>query len=130
MKEELKNMSEESLKNLEEIVESELLTVEDIRERLEFTEKGKTRQTIQNCKYVLENDPCLKGVICRNEMTCQIDIRKEVPWKRRGLHMTDTDMNNLSLYLEQNYGLTSDRVITKAVDIVANENSFIQLLSI
>lgn len=33
MKEELKNMSEESLKNLEEIVESELLTVEDIRER-------------------------------------------------------------------------------------------------
>lgn len=38
--------------------------------------------------------------------------------------MTDTDMNNLSLYLEQNYGLTSDRVITKAVDIVANENSF------
>ena len=31
MKEELKNMSEESLKNLEEIVESELLTVEDIR---------------------------------------------------------------------------------------------------
>ena len=49
MKEELKNMSEESLKNLEEIVESELLTVEDIRERLEFTEKGKTRQTIQNC---------------------------------------------------------------------------------
>ena len=41
MKEELKNMSEESLKNLEEIVESELLTVEDIRERLEFTEKGK-----------------------------------------------------------------------------------------
>lgn len=42
MKEELKNMSEESLKNLEEIVESELLTVEDIRERLEFTEKGKT----------------------------------------------------------------------------------------
>ena len=124
MKEELKNMSEESLKNLEEIVESELLPVEDIRERLEFTEKGKTRQTIQNCKYVLENDPCLKGVICRNEMTCQIDIRKEVPWKRRGLHMTDTDMNNLSLYLEQNYGLTSDRVITKAVDIVANENSF------
>ena len=33
MKEELKNMSEESLKNLEEIVESELLTVEDIRKR-------------------------------------------------------------------------------------------------
>ena len=38
--------------------------------------------------------------------------------------MTDTDMNNLSLYLEKNYGLTSDRVIAKAIDIVANDNSF------
>ncbi|MDE8700351.1 hypothetical protein [[Ruminococcus] lactaris] len=107
MNEELQNMREESLRNLEEIVESELMTVKDIREQLDYTDKGKTRQSIQNCKYILENDPCLKDVICRNEMTCQIDIRKKVPWKRRGIHMTDTDMNNLSLYLEQNYGLTS-----------------------
>ena len=33
MNRELQNMSEESLQNLEEIVETELLTVEDIRER-------------------------------------------------------------------------------------------------
>ena len=57
-------------------------------------------------------------------MNCQIDIKKKVPWKRRGVQMTDTDMNNLSLYLEKNYGLTSDRVIAKAIDIVANDNSF------
>ncbi|WP_243861977.1 ATP-binding protein, partial [Coprococcus comes] len=114
MNRELQNMSEESLQNLEEIVETELLTVEDIRERMDTTEKGKIRQSIQNCKYALEHDPCLKGAICRNEMTCQIDIMKKMPWKRRGVHMTDTDMNNLALYLEKNYGLTSDRVITKA----------------
>ena len=128
MNRELQNMSEESLQNLEEIVETELLTVEDIRERLDTTEKGKIRQSIQNCKYVLEHDPCLKGAICRNEMTCQIDIMKKMPWKRRGVHMTDTDMNNLALYLEKNYGLTSDRVIAKAIDIVANENSFHPIL--
>ena len=128
MNRELQNMSEESLQNLEEIVETELLTVEDIRNRLDVTEKGKIRQSIQNCKYALEHDPCLKGAICRNEMTCQIDIRKKMPWKRRGVHMTDTDMNNLALYLEKNYGLTSDRVITKAIDIVANENSFHPIL--
>lgn len=128
MNRELQNMSEESLQNLEEIVEMELLTVEDIRNRLDVTEKGKIRQSIQNCKYALEHDPCLKGAICRNEMTCQIDIMKKMPWKRRGVHMTDTDMNNLALYLEKNYGLTSDRVITKAIDIVANENSFHPIL--
>ena len=93
MNRELQNMSEESLQNLEEIVETELLTVEDIRNRLDVTEKGKIRQSIQNCKYALEHDPCLKGAICRNEMTCQIDIMKKMPWKRRGVHMTDTDMN-------------------------------------
>lgn len=128
MNRELQNMSEESLQNLEEIVETELLTVEDIREWLDTTEKGKIRQSIQNCKYALEHDPCLKGAICRNEMTCQIDIMKKMPWKRRGVHMTDTDMNNLALYLEKNYGLTSDRVIAKAIDIVANENSFHPIL--
>ena len=128
MNRKLQNMSEESLQNLEEIVEMELLTVEDIRNRLDVTEKGKIRQSIQNCKYALEHDPCLKGAICRNEMTCQIDIMKKMPWKRRGVHMTDTDMNNLALYLEKNYGLTSDRVITKAIDIVANENSFHPIL--
>ena len=116
------------LADLEKIVETELLTVDDIRNRLDVTEKGKIRQSIQNCKYALEHDPCLKGAICRNEMTCQIDIMKKMPWKRRGVHMTDTDMNNLALYLEKNYGLTSDRVITKAIDIVANENSFHPIL--
>lgn len=128
MNRELQNMSEESLQNLEEIVETELLTVEEIKERLDITEKGKIWKSIQNCKYALEHDPCLKGAICRNEMTCQIDIMKKMPWKRRGVHMTDTDMNNLALYLEKNYGLTSDRVITKAIDIVANENSFHPIL--
>ena len=104
--------------------EQEMLTPEEIRDNLEVTEKGRIRQSIQNCKYVLEYDPCLRGAVCRNEMTCQIDIKKKVPWKRRGVQMTDTDMNNLSLYLEKNYGLTSDRVIGKAIDIVANDNSF------
>ena len=35
MNRELQNMSEESLQNLEKIVETELLTVEDIRNRLD-----------------------------------------------------------------------------------------------
>ena len=124
MSSEWKNISEESLKKLEHIVEQEMLTPEEIRDNLEVTEKGRIRQSIQNCKYVLEHDPCLRGAVCRNEMTSQIDIKKKVPWKRRGVQMTDTDMNNLSLYLEKNYGLTSDRVIAKAIDIVANDNSF------
>ena len=42
MNRELQNMSEESLQNLEAIVETELLTVEDIRERLKVNPFVKT----------------------------------------------------------------------------------------
>ena len=77
------DISEESMRKLERIAENEMLTQEEIRENLDVTEKGKIRQSIQNCKYALEHDPYLQGAICRNEMTCQIDIMKKVPWKRR-----------------------------------------------
>ena len=77
MSSEWKNISEESWKKLEKIVEDEMLSTEEIRGSLEVTEKGRIRQSIQNCKHVLEHDPCLKGAICRNEMTCQIDIKKK-----------------------------------------------------
>ena len=62
---EWKNISEESWKKLEKIVEDEMLSTEEIRGSLEVTEKGRIRQSIQNCKHVLEHDPCLKGAICR-----------------------------------------------------------------
>ena len=47
-----------------------------------------------------------------------------MPWKRRGELFTDTDENNVKLYLEKNYKLTSERVIRTALDIFSNENSF------
>ena len=38
---------------------------------------------------------------------------KEMPWERRNNSptVTDTDENNLKMYLEENYELTSERVI-------------------
>lgn len=110
--------------NLEEIVMDELLSPKEIKEQLDKTEKETVKQSIKNCMFALEHDPLLKGAIKRNELTCQVDLTEEVPWKRRTTHLTDTDMNNLALYLESNYDIISDRVITKAVDIIANDNSF------
>ena len=45
MNRELQNMSEESLQNLEEIVETELLTVEDSREQVARSEHGNNRRS-------------------------------------------------------------------------------------
>ena len=90
---------------LEDIVNEEMLTVEDVNEMLEHTDKGRTKQTIRNCVTVLQNDPVLKKAIKRNELSGRMDIVKEVPWERRSesLTVTDTDDSNLKMYLEDNY---------------------------
>ena len=111
---------------LEDIVNEEMLTTEDVNNMLEHTDKGRTKQTIRNCVTVLQNDPVLKKAIKRNELSGRMDIVKEVPWERRNNSptVTDTDENNLKMYLEENYELTSERVIKAGIDIVSNENNF------
>ena len=126
MKKELTNISEKSLMELEDIVNEEMLTTEDVNNMLEHTDKGRTKQTIRNCVTVLQNDPVLKKAIKRNELSGRMDIVKEVPWERRNNSptVTDTDENNLKMYLEENYELTSERVIKAGIDIVSNENKY------
>ena len=50
---------------LEDIVNEEMLTIEDVNNMLEHTDKGRTKQTIRNCVTVLQNDPVLKKAIKR-----------------------------------------------------------------
>ena len=88
---------------LEDIVNEEMLTTEDVNNMLEHTDKGRTKQTIRNCVTVLQNDPVLKKAIKRNELSGRMDIVKEVPWERRNNSptVTDTDENNLKMYLRK-----------------------------
>ena len=57
-------------------------------------------------------------------MTEQIDIVKPLGWERTSTTLTDMDMNYLLLYLEENYGLTSEKKVQSAIKIVANENRY------
>ena len=91
---------------------------------LETTEKGKTRKTIDNCVKVFRNDPYLQNAIKKNELTGKIDIVKNLGWKRHGRGITDNDIYQLQWYLERQYGLFHDKMINKAINIVANENSY------
>ena len=63
---------------LEDIVNEEMLTIEDVNNMLEHTDKGRTKQTIRNCVTILQNDPVLKKAIKRNELSGRMDIVKEV----------------------------------------------------
>ena len=100
------------------------IEIKDVYDNLEKRKDGTTRQTISNAIIVLENDPEFKGAIKRNELSCQTDIVKEMDWRRRSKSFTDTDFNNILLRMEKRYGITRDKNVKRAIDIVSNNNHY------
>ena len=96
---------------------------EEIREMLECTNDGKTRQSIENAVIVLENDPRFAEGIVYNELTERIDIVREMPWRRSGTMMDDTDEVHFCYYLEADYGLSVEQKVRNALKVVANKHS-------
>ena len=101
--------------------ESTTMTKEEIRMMLKTNSKGAVMQSLGNCMLVFQNDPLLKGSIRRNSLTERIDIEKDLGWCRSDTAVTDTDINYLRLYFEENYSITAEKNIQCALDIVANE---------
>ena len=99
-------------------------TVEDVRNSLEQSQKGKVYNTAVNYKRVLQCDPLLCGAIRKNLLTERIDIVKPLGWYRDSPTLTDVDIKYLLLYFEENYGLTVEKKITDAVTVIANENRY------
>ncbi len=88
------------------------------------TQKGGVKNSIRNCLTVFQRDPLFRGALRLNLLTEQIDIVKPLGWERTSTTLTDMDMNYLLLYLEENYGLTSEKKVQSAIKIVANENRY------
>lgn len=97
-------------------------TVEEVKGMLETTEKGGVRNSIRNCVTALQQDPLLSGAVAYNILTERTDLVKSIGHERSGSAMTDTDMKYILLYMEETYGLTSEKKIADAICIVANEN--------
>lgn len=73
---------------------------------------------------MLENDPKFKDVICYNMMTDRNDIVKDLGWYRESPVLTDSDIDHIMLYLEENYSLTTEKKIKSAINVVAMENKY------
>ena len=92
---------------------------------LDTTEKGGVRNSIRNCLTVFQYDPLLAGALAYNLLTDRTDLVKPIGCQRpHGTSMTDTDMKYIRLYLEETYGLTSERKIADAADLAAHQNSY------
>ena len=99
-------------------------TTEEIKEMLEGTQKGGVKNSIKNCLTVFQRDPLLRGAISYNILSERVDIVKPLGWERASATLTDMDMKYLLLYLEEHYGLTSEKKAENAIQIVANENRY------
>lgn len=102
----------------------ELIENESVKALLEPTRGGGAKNSIGNCVTVLKNDPMLVGAIKHNVLTGRTDIVKALGWERESRTLTDTDMKYLLLYFEENYGLTNEKKLLSAIQIVANENRY------
>ena len=102
------------------------MTTEAVRDLLETTDKGQVRNLITNAETILSYDPLLREAIRFNELTQRVDIVKPLGWDRgsSGPGLEDNDMNNIHIYCEKTYGITSQKLIEEAVHIVANRNRF------
>ena len=107
------------------LAESKNHTVSEVLAMVARDEKDRVYQTIDNCMIVLKNDPVLKGAICHNDLTCKMDLRKDLGWGLPdGGGIRDVDINQIEWYLERTYGLKNYKAIGKALNIIASENHF------
>ena len=117
--------SKDAWEEVGQVLDAECSSVDDIRTDLEKSDKGNVKQSIKNCMTVLYRDPMLKGTIRRNELTGKTDIVGDYKWKRNPTpSITDVDTFQIQRYMEETYGLRNDRIINKAIAIVASENGY------
>ena len=90
---------------------------------LSIDDKGKVKQTIGNIVQALCYDSCTKDMLRYNEMTDKIVVTGAW-WNRSSISLSDNDVNNIRLYLEQNYGLSHEKNIPRAIDIIAHQRSY------
>lgn len=105
-------------------MDTEMPTVDSVKAMLSLNERGTVAQTIENAVTILKYDPVLRDKIKRNELSGKTDIVAPVIWKRDNISITDTDVYQIQRYLENTYGIRSERAINKAINIVASENTY------
>ena len=96
----------------------------EVRGTLDRTENGGVKNSIKNCLTVFRLDEVLHQSIRYNLFTEKTDIVKPLWWHKRSPVLNETDVNYLMLYLEENYGLSVESKISRAISIIADKNKY------
>ena len=94
--------------------------------KLQVTQKGDIKPTIDNIRIIMENDPFLKGKFALNKFAGRGEVLGPLPWELGGSRRlwSDTDNNGIYWYLEKRYNITKRGNIDAALDVHAATHAF------
>lgn len=95
-------------------------------EKLQRTQNGTIKSTIDNVLTILDNDPLLKGKFAHNLFASRGEVLGALPWQQKADRRlwSDTDSNGLYWYMEKCWGITGRGNIDSALDIHASLHAF------
>lgn len=99
---------------------------DDIFTKLEYTARGNVKASANNFALIFHEDLNLAGLLAYNVFSNRLEIQRSVPWSRisEKMEMDDTDESGLHLYIEQKYGIHSERIVNKMIRQVSAENKY------
>lgn len=128
MKKESSSLSPEQVSRLDAALDQlqPEQSAKDITGILDATAKGQVKNTLKNAVIILSTDSLLRDGIKYNELTQRVDLVRSMGWYRGGTSaaLTDNDLHNVHLHIEQTYGLSSLATIEEALHLVAHRNAF------
>lgn len=95
--------------------------------KLEYTQQGKVKSTVDNVKIIMENDIRLKDKLAYNEFNLRDTIKGKLPWDNENKirFWTDDDDSGLRHYLGKAYDiLRATQVINDATRLIFKQNKF------
>lgn len=99
--------------------------------KLEYNKNKALKQTVNNARIILENEPLLEGKIAYNEFSNRVIVTGNLPWRKKdeyrkanGTTWRDSDDAGLREYLEKYYDMRTATKIADAWAIVVRQNSF------
>ena len=83
--------------------------VDEVKQMLEYTQKGTAKATVGNYMVVLRNDPLVRESMKYNKLTCRIDIVKKLWWNEEICKLDDDGRTYFYYFFERYYKLISEK---------------------
>lgn len=107
-----------------EEAEQDFADAGDWMKQLKYTKRsGELENSAWNLRLILNNDPRLKGIVF-NQLADGLEIKGEVPWKHPAKYWRDADDAQLICYVEDHYGVFSQRNYDVAVTKVTDDRGY------